>query len=279
MRIGDEISTNGNLYAVSDHGAHVTRWRSSRFGELLYLSSAARAEPGVAIRGGVPLCFPWFAGGTSGDLSPSHGLVRTAPWRRTAWALNDRQSVLTAVYEITEKQVAGAAGVEHFGHRFTARYDVVLAPEHARFTLRITNDGSRPFTFGAALHTYFAISDVANVNVSGLQGAAYADKATGQSGIQLGDVLLGDEVDRIYESDSDVVVSDRALDRTVRIAKLGSPQTVVWNPGATKAAALSDMGVGEWRRFVCIEAAALQTEQLHPGQRHELEQQVFVFGR
>lgn len=274
-----EVGTDGNLYAIADHGAHVTRWCSSRFGDLLYLSSAARLEPGAAIRGGVPICFPWFAGGVEGSLSPSHGFLRTALWRRTAWEVNDRQSVLSAVYEIDEQQIADRPGATLFPHRFTARYDVVLAPEHARFTLRITNDGSRPFTFGAALHTYLAVSDVERVNVWGLDGAPYADKVTGRRAVQSGEVLLGDEVDRVYDSTSDVVVADDALGRTIRIAKLGSPHTVIWNPGPAKAAALDDLGAGEWRRFVCVEAAAIEAVELHPGERHELEQQVFVAGR
>lgn len=276
--IGAEVSTGGNRYAIAEHGAHVTRWRSSRFGDLLYLSSAVRAEPGVAIRGGVPISFPWFATGEFGDMSPSHGFLRTVPWHRTDWQVNDRQSVLTAVYEIDEKRVAEQPGHGSFDHRFTARYDVALAPEHARFTLRITNDGSRPFTFDAALHTYFAISDLEKVHLSGLHSAPYADKVLGVRGVQSGDVLLSDEIDRVYESASDVVITDNDLDRTIRIGKLGSPQTVVWNPGATKAVMLDDLGAGEWRTFVCVEAAALQTE-LHTGQRHELEQQVFVSGR
>jgi glucose-6-phosphate 1-epimerase len=279
MTIGNEVRANGNLYAIADHGAHVTRWHSSRFGELLYLSPAARADDGMAIRGGVPICFPWFAAGVSGEMSPSHGLLRTASWRRTDWQVNEQQSVLTAVYEIDEQQVAGQPGAESFEHRFTARYDVALAPEHARFTLRITNDGARSFTFGAALHTYLAISDVDQVTISGLSGASYADKVTGARGTQSGDLLLGDEVDRIYDSTADVVVADHTLGRTIRVAKLGSPQTVVWNPGAAKAAQLDDLGADQWRRFVCVEAAALQTDELYPGQRHELEQQIFVSGR
>lgn len=279
MTIGRQVTTNGSSYAVAEYGAQVTRWCSSRFGQLLYLSSAARAEEGSAIRGGVPICFPWFADGPDGDLAPAHGLLRTATWQRTSWEVNDRQSVLTAVYEIDEKQVADRPGAEHFKHRFTARCDIALAPEHARFTLRITNDGDRPFTFGAALHTYFAISDVEDVRVSGLEGAPYADKVTGGHLVQSGDVALGGEVDRIYQSTSDVVITDNPAGRTIRVAKLGSAQTVVWNPGAAKAASISDLGAGEWRQFVCIEAAALQPEPLYPGQRHELEQQIFVSGR
>lgn len=278
-RIGSEVASDGNVYAVAEHGAQVTRWRSHRFGDLLYLSSAARDEPGTAIRGGVPICFPWFGGGPSGDRTPSHGLLRTATWRRTRWELNERQSVLKAVYEVDEQQLAGGAAAVGFDHRFTARFDVVLAPEHARFTLRITNDGSEPFTFDAALHTYLAVSDVETVSVSGLDGARYLDKTTTASGTQRGDVPLGAEVDRIYESTADVVIADDALGRTVRCAKLGSPQTVVWNPGPVRAAALQDLGADEWRRFVCVEAATLQGPRLHPGQRHELEQQIFVAGR
>lgn len=277
--IGCRASTRQNVYAIADHGAHVTRWRSARFGELLFLSSRARAAPGVAIRGGIPICFPWFASGVSGDMSPAHGLVRTARWPRTAWEVDDQRSVLTARYQTDERQITDRAGAARFPHRFTARYDVTLAPEHGRFTLRITNDGPRPFVFGAALHTYFAISDVEAVTVSGLHAAAYVDKVTDRSAVQSGDVHLGGEIDRVYDSTTDVTVADAGLERTIRISKRGSPQTVVWNPGPEKAAAMADLGDGQWRQLVCVEAVVLQSEPLYPGRHRELEQQVFVSSR
>lgn len=274
-----EAVTQLGSYAVADHGAHVTRWSSGALGDLLYLSSTARFGAQQAIRGGVPICFPWFANGPGGDLQPSHGFARTATWRRTAWSVEQQTGVLVSSHELGPDDVAGRPGVELFPHRFTARYDVVLAPEHARFTLRVTNYDEHPFEVEAALHTYLRVSDIAGVVVDGLDGARYADKtAGGAERTQRGAVELGEEVDRVYESTGDVVVRDEGMSRVLRVSKLGSGQTVVWNPGEQKASALADVGPGEWRSFVCIEAAATGTGRilLAPGEHHELEQQIFA---
>lgn len=274
-----EVSLPGGQYAVSDQGAQVTRWSGDRFGDLLYLSSAARFAPGEAIRGGVPICFPWFGGGPDGDLSPSHGFARIATWRAERWVVTERTGVLDASYQLTPEDVAGVPGREHMAAQFAVRYDIALAPDHARFTLRVTNDGDAAFSFEAALHTYLRVGDISEVSIQGLEDASYRDKTGGFARrVQDGAVRLGAEVDRIYDSTADVVLHDTRLGRTLRVGKLGSPHTVVWNPGEHKASAMDDVGEGEWRQFVCVEAAVVAPEQitLEPGQRHELEQRIWV---
>lgn len=273
-----ETTVGAHRYAVSDYGAHVTRWAPADLGDLLYLSSTAHFAEGKAIRGGVPICFPWFADGPTGDRRPAHGFARITPWRRRSHKVRESTGVLEAEYELTQDDLDEQARAS-FPFAFTALFDVALAPSHSRFTLRVTNHDDEPFTFEAALHTYLRVSDIGAVRVDGLDGASYIDKTADRAvRTQSGPVLLGEEVDRIYESTADVVVRDDDLGRAIRVRGLGAPHTVVWNPGPEKGEAAADIGDGEWRWFVCVESAATgdRAVTLHPGARHELEQQIFV---
>ncbi|WP_158716171.1 D-hexose-6-phosphate mutarotase [Blastococcus sp. Marseille-P5729] len=275
-----ETTVGPHSYAVADYGAHVTRWAPGNFGELLYLSSTARFTEGQAIRGGVPICFPWFADGPAADRAPAHGFARRTRWRCRSYAVQETTGLLQAEYELRQDDLDDA-GRESFPFAFTALYDVVLAPAHARFTLRVTNHDDRPFAVEAALHTYLRVGDIAAVRIDGLDGADYVDKTAGQvTRTQSGPVLLGEEVDRIYESTADVIVRDEDRGHVVRVRGLGAPHTVVWNPGQQKAEATADLGPGEWRQFVCVESAVTGdgAVTLSPGARHELEQQIFVTG-
>lgn len=267
----------GNRYAIADHGAHVTQWMSEQFGDLLYLSSRAQFAATKAIRGGVPVCFPWFAAGPNGDLAPAHGVARTATWRRTRWDVDDESAVLDAAYELTNDDVAGAPGADRVTGEFTAQYGIRLSPREASLRLRVINDGNAPLSFEAALHTYLRVSDVGGVQVDGVDGAEYLDKtAGGLSRMQQGPVRFDGEVDRIYRSTADVQIADPAMGRVLTIAKAGSPQTVIWNPGAERAAEMADVGDGEWRTFVCVEAATVGDDvvTLRPGEHHDLVQSI-----
>ena len=266
-------------YGVSAHGAHVTTWWSALYGDLLYLSSSAAFEPSKAIRGGIPICFPWFGGGRSGTLTPSHGMARLASWREIDWQDDEASSTVRAVYALDSDDVEGMPGSESFEHEFTLRYEVELSPRSALFRLRIRNDSETEYSCEVALHTYLRISDVAGVTVNGLDGADYVDKTDhGARKTQHGAVVLGDEVDRLYDSNAEVRVHDTAMARTIHLTKAGAGQTVVWNPGEAKAATMTDVGPGEWRTFVCIEAAAAGDGAIRvaAGEEHVLEQRIDV---
>ncbi|WP_194291350.1 D-hexose-6-phosphate mutarotase [Cumulibacter manganitolerans] len=262
-------------YAVSPHGAQVTSWWSARYGDLLYLSSAARFEAGKAIRGGIPICFPWFAGGPSGDRAPAHGFARLARWREITWDVDEQRSRLRAGY-LLDPSAAGRAAPGS-DSPFVLRYDLELTPRSGRFTLRIENRSAAPAGCEAALHTYLRVGDATSVALHGLDGATYADKtAGGTRRSQRGPLTLGPEVDRVYDCAGDVTLQDPALARSLLVRAGGASQTVVWNPGETKAAALADVGAGEWRSFVCVEAAAVGEDaiRLGAGQSHELAQEI-----
>ncbi|GGK75852.1 D-hexose-6-phosphate mutarotase [Ornithinimicrobium pekingense] len=237
-----------------DFGAHLAEWSVDGVSRV-WLSREAVLDGSSPVRGGVPICFPWFAGGPDGDLSPSHGLVRTAVWRPVP-AEHDE----VWAWEISSDDVAGAPGAEHVPGPFRARYAVSLrgaeGAEELHLALRVTNTGHRDYRAEAALHTYLAVEDVRQVQILGLEGAAYLDKVSGRREVQDGPIRLDGETDRIYDRAGPVVVDDRAALGHHEVRPVGAAQTVVWNPWDRKAADLPDLGDDEWLRFVCVETAA-----------------------
>lgn len=245
-----------------DHGAHLASWELS--GEpVVWLSPAAVLDGSRAIRGGVPICFPWFADGPSGEHSPSHGVVRTARWHPSP----ARDAEVWA-WELRHTDVADVPGGRLVPGPFHLRYAVRLSPGAAadspalQVELAVHNPGATGYRVEAALHTYLAVGDVELVRVEGLDGAPYLDKVTGARGHQRGPVTLTAETDRVYDRTAPVRVHDPARSRVLELTPHGATQTVVWNPWATGSAAAPDLTDDGWRGFVCVETAATAAHAL-----------------
>jgi glucose-6-phosphate 1-epimerase len=266
--------TSSGSVTAYDQGAHLAEWVVDGR-PVIWVSSQSEYAPGQAIRGGVPVCWPWFASGPSGQLKPTHGFARRAPWRLTQDESSSAQTQLAWV--LTDADVAGQPGAERFPHPFQAELAVTVGEEcRVRFT--VANTGTEPFTYEAALHTYLHVGEIHQVELTGLDGASYFDKVLRASARQEGPVRFTGETDRVYDSTARVTVHDPALDRALRIEKSGSPTTVVWNPWAEKAAALPDFGKDEWRQMVCVETAAVGSDavRLEPGAEHALSTTVRI---
>ncbi|WP_151523386.1 D-hexose-6-phosphate mutarotase [Serinicoccus kebangsaanensis] len=244
----------GSALVAYDHGAHLARWDVGG-APVVWCSDHAVLDGSRAIRGGVPLCFPWFADGPSGALAPAHGLVRTTTWTPLTPAGHE-----TWAWTVSDTDVAGHPGAEHLGGPFALRYAVSLEPRQAqpvlRLSLAVHNPGSRPLRAEVALHTYLAVGDVTRTQVRGLSGADYLDKVTGERLTHHGPVLIEGETDSVFDSPGRPRLEVDDGERVLVLTSEGAGQTVVWNPGADKAAGMSDLGDGEWRDFVCVEAAA-----------------------
>ena len=244
---GVQVRHRGGDYAVLDPGAHVVAWTPREQLPVIWMSPLAVFEPGVAVRGGVPVVFPWFGAGPGGDRRPSHGFARTAAWERSGL--------------VDEVAVAGRLQVRHRltsdgfeSAPFSAELVSEFTRDHLRVSLAVTNTGTSAFTYEEALHTYLAVSDVARISLEGLDGCPYSDKVDVTEQVQAGPVRLAGETDRIYAHTGEVVLDDPEWSRRVGVSKDGSAHTVVWNPGATRGAALADVGT-YWSDFVCVEAA------------------------
>jgi len=227
----------------------------------LYLSPTARYAPGQAIRGGVPLCWPWFGAYPDDASQPAHGVARTAPWQLTYARLD--ADVLTLQL----------AGPRHGA--LVAALTLVLDADGFALTLATRNDGTAPAPLSQALHSYFAVGDCRETTLHGLEDAGYDDQLTGMrcpaSGTPLG---FHAETDRIYYPQADAVLrlADPHWQRTLTLAAHGSASCVVWNPWVDKAARLVDLPDEAWPAFVCVETANAgdDARTLAPGETQRL---------
>lgn len=253
-------------------GAHLTSWQPAEQGEQLWLSAESSYGPDAAIRGGVPICFPWFAKGP-GDWEPQHGFTRRLPWRLVG-ATEDSDGV-TVRLRLTDADVAvETPGRDRWPYPFELEYVVGLGRELG-IDLTVNNIGIEPFPVGGALHTYFRVPDITRASLLGLEGARYHDKVSETAREQQGPVQFSGETDRIYASTEPVLVRDGAVDQ-VRVRSSDASHTVVWNPWQDKAATMADMSDDGWRQLLCIEAAVPHQAmvELPPGQRWHLGQRI-----
>jgi len=259
----------GEIYL---HGAQVTSWAPSGQSEVLFVSAASRWEPGRPIRGGIPICFPWF-GNKAGDAqAPPHGFVRTRAWTLESTAQTDAGVTISLATESDDQTRARWP----FDVRLQLR--ATFGPT-LHVDLVTTNTGAAPLTFEEALHSYYAIGDVASVRVIGLGGVRYHDKVEGGERQQEGDIAIVSETDRIYfNTTAAVEILDPARHRRIRVSKANSRATVVWNPWIEKARALADLEDDDWHRMVCVETCNVQPAaiELQPSERHVMSMTVSV---
>ncbi len=256
----------GRLVCV-DQGAQVLAWQPAGARPVLWVSPAARYEEGRSVRGGAPVCFPWFGVGRGEPHEPVHGFVRTAPWERVA---GDETHV---EYRITD---ATTGAQPRWPHSYSATLRASVTPDSLRIELEVTNTGDEEVSFENAIHSYLAVGDVERVRVEGLDGAEFDDYVVGGSGKQVGDLVLEGHTDRVYRSAADVVVTDPTWERTLLVHKEGSANTVVWNPWREHATDMDDVPADGWQGMLCIEAANARDDAifLAPGKSHVLAQEI-----
>lgn len=265
-----EIENDLATAKVALQGGHIMQWQPRHATEpVLWLSEHARYIHGRSIRGGVPICWPWFGAHPTDSNLCMHGFARVMPWQIIkSDTLADGSTRL--VLQIINTPVAQ----KQLSYPYTLVLTVVIG-ETLKIELATTNHGSQPFMIGEALHTYFQISDIQDIVITGLEGAEYEDKVLGYDRYtQQGLVKFDGEFDRIYvNSKADCVIEDPGYKRDIRVAKSGSNATVIWTPWQEKAHALGDMGTDDsWRKMVCIEAANAMENMVMvlPNQTHVL---------
>ena len=250
---------DGAVAEVHRHGAHVTSWRPAGDGEdRLYLSPRSEFGGSAAIRGGVPVIFPQFA--AEGPL-PRHGFARTSLWSlggmgRTA---DDAAEIDLVLRDSAETRAVWDVS-------FRAVLLVAVVARRLAITLRVENLDAKTLSFTAALHTYLRVHDVGEASIHGLRGTSY--RVSGERALVADDadhLDVRDFVDRVYV-DAPPRLELRERDRSMIVESEAFRDAVIWNPGRERAAALDDLEPGDERRFVCVEAAAVQTPvTLAPG--------------
>lgn len=265
-----EIDNHLATAKIALQGAHVMAWQpKSQQHPVLWLSSNARYVPGRSIRGGIPICWPWFgAHPTDSTLCP-HGFARVMPWQVVdAETLNNGATRI----ELQMLEPAESKRQLSYPHLLTV---TITVGETLRLDLATTNKADHPFMVGEALHTYFHVSDVATIQIQGLQDTLYADKVFNyERRVETHDVQFKSEFDRVYlNTNADCMIHDAGLNRQIRISKSGSQSTVIWNPWEEKANQMVDMGKpDEWREMICVETAnALENSVvISPGRTHTM---------
>lgn len=251
------------------HGAHVARFRPRGAShDLLWMSRESWFEPGKPIRGGVPVIFPWFGPHPTRPDLPAHGFARTRPWSLVSASDDgDRAAVTFSLAPDDDSR-------RLWPHAFELRYTVEVGRKLA-MTLETRNLSHDSFTFEQALHTYFTVSNVRQIEVTGLEGREYIDKMDGGARkTQQGPIGFTGETDRVYLNTADTVtIRDEGLGRAIAVSKEGSGSTVVWNPWIDKARRMPDYGDEEWPGMVCIETANAGENaiQLSPGMTHAMK--------
>jgi len=259
---------------IALYGGHVLGFEPKGEQPVLWLSPRARFAAGTPIRGGVPICWPWFSTHPSDPSKPFHGFARISDWTVLASGRDDGGRVWLRL-GLSETPATRA----HWPHRFGLRYTVMVGRELG-LELAVCNPAKAPYTYTAALHTYFAVSNVEAVSVAGLDGAEYFDKTEAQARKrQQGPVTIRGEVDRLYvQTESECVIDDPGWQRRIRVAKWGSRTSVVWNPGAKRAVELTDIGEDVYRDMLCVETvnAAEDVVTVKPGEGPRLAARISV---
>jgi len=250
------------------HGAHITSWKPAGREEVLFLSTQSRWEDGRAIRGGVPICFPWFADKADDPNAPAHGFVRTKAWQLDSIAQVEdgvRVSMFTESGEDTKRWCPAD---------FQLGYRVIFGSELS-LELVVTNTGRTPLRFEEALHAYHRVENILKTRVAGLDTIQYIDKTdSNRRKIQNGEIAIVSETDRVYMNTSGAIkLEDPGLRRRTHVAKENSRTTVVWNPWMQKAHSMPDFADNEWIQMICIETSNVSdfAVDLAPGQQHRMK--------
>lgn len=269
-----EITNDHAVATVALQGGHVMTFRPREQDPVIWLSNAARFELGKSIRGGVPICWPWFGPHATDRNKPTHGFARTVLWKVLEIKTLDDGETQMALELINTPATQAQWSYP------SQLVVIITVGMELRIELITRNTGQETFSIGEALHTYFHVSDVSRIQIQGLENCHYLDKVdNSQHKQQAGPVTIHSEVDRVYlNTRAACLIEDPGLNRRIRIAKQGSQSTVIWNPWIEKATQMGDFGDQGYLEMVCVETAnALDNVvTVKPGETHRLEAVISV---
>ncbi|TLS77572.1 D-hexose-6-phosphate mutarotase [Mariprofundus erugo] len=262
-----EIENSLGCASMALQGAHLVGFQAMGEQPLIWMSDEAVFAPGKSLRGGVPVCWPWFGPHATDSSLPGHGPARTVEWKPVASSsLEDGRTSIS--FEMVETD----ATRRQCAHPLRVQLHVTVGST-LQMTLETTNLGTTPFTLGDALHTYFLVGDVRQAQVEGLDGCDYLDKVAGGKHTQQGAVTIASEVDRIYlGTGHSCAIVDPVMGRRILIRSEGSASTIVWNPWIEKTLRMGDLGPDGYLKMLCVETAnaADDVVELAAGATHRL---------
>jgi D-hexose-6-phosphate mutarotase len=255
---------------ISLQGGQVLEWRPRSQAEpVLWVTEPTHWLSGRAIRTGVPICWPWFGAHPSEQAAPAHGYARLCPWEVVTIS-----NALSGTVDIDLSMEPTHEAAARFPLRANLATRISVG-ETLSISLTTINTGKDPIKITEALHAYFKVGDVGDIQIEGLNGCDYIDLIDQNiRKTQVDALRLTGETGRVYLNTlNECFIIDRALDRTIKIEKSGSHNTVVWNPWLETAAKMNDLGPVAWQKMVCVESAnALDNfVALEPGGQHTLK--------
>ena len=250
-----EISNDYARSTISVYGGQVLSFQPVNQTEMMFLSSQAYYQQGKAIKGGAPVCWPWFGPDPEARRS-SHGFVRNRLWKMT-----EVVSTQDGATKVTMGLTDTADTREIWDYAFDLAI-VITVGSSLTIELVTRNTGKESFSITQALHSYFNVGDINKVRVLGLADKSYIDKVDeGKEKTQTGAVSFSEECDRIYlDVPSELVIEDADLDRKIKITATNSNTAIVWNPWAEISANMADLGEQDYQKFVCVETANAANE-------------------
>lgn len=261
-----EIENKSATARIALQGGHLFHYQQQGKKPLLWLSAKSHFEKGKAIRGGIPICWPWFGKQSSNPDLPQHGFARNSSFEFLESSEPDeRTSTVVLQLQSSEKTLP------IWPFQFQLFLYITVG---AKLTVALTtrNCDTKSFKISSALHTYFSVSDISKVSVQGLDTIKYWDALTGEIKIQTGDIQISEEVDRVYQKTTGSLLL-RDTDRTVNIIPEGSSSAVVWNPWIEKTQRMADMQEDAYKTMLCIETANAMEDSrtLVSGEEHTLQ--------
>jgi glucose-6-phosphate 1-epimerase len=239
---------------ISLQGAHLLEFKTTDGDPLLWISPNCDFTPGTALRGGVPLCLPWFGPNQADPSKPKHGFARNKYWELSEAHLLADNSVELHFLLVSDAN-------ELFPHDFSAELRMTLG-NSAKLELTINNTDNDDFSCSWAMHNYHRISSLATVQVSGLAERSYLDNFENHAEkYQSGDVNFPGPVDRVYPGIENPVIIESTP--RIQITHHNCPSVIVWNPGKEAAAKITDIGEGQEQFYICVERGAVLSEQWH----------------
>lgn len=253
---------------IALQGGHVITFQPHGQEPVLFVSHRSRYAPGTAIRGGIPICWPWFGPHPSDDSQPAHGFARVLPWSVIGTAMTDNGATQLRL-GLTDSDATRRSWPHAFRLHMT-----VMVESSLHVDLQMENADHDAWSCTGALHTYLAVGDVTRSAIHGLDGTRYIDKVDGGARkTQRGAITIDREIDRVFlDTTATCAIDDPDVRRRIVIEKRGSHSTVVWNPWSEKARRMADFRADEYRRMICVETANAIEDviRLAPGATHTI---------
>jgi glucose-6-phosphate 1-epimerase len=259
------INTYGSC-EVSLYGGHVLAYRPIGHSPVIFVSQKSAFEPGKPIRGGIPVCWPWFGPHPTDPKKDRHGFARLMQWELDGTEYSGTSTVLRLSLRDSE--------LSRFiwDHAFVLKLTITL-DQYLQLSLTAENCDTKPFEMSQAFHPYFQVGDIAQTTVFGLDKAFYDDLVTNENILQEGPLVVQGRVDRMYVPEkNEAAIRDSKLKRAILLTFSGTRNLVVWNPWIDVCRALPDLGDDEYLKFICVEPANVKDTaiELEPGARHTL---------